>query len=111
MAKQSSPLQQLRQLDRQREKILDEARQEALANAEKAVEALNDLGFHYRLAQESVRRVKKAAAKRTRRTTDRPCPICGFKTNPPHDRRAHRFQPSKKPFTADELKDRGLVKA
>ena len=108
MAKQPSALSQLRQLDKQRQKILDSAKEEAFANAKAAVQALNALGFSYRLTEAAPR--KKAQKKQTRRIKDAPCPICGFKTSPPHDRRAHRLQTNKKPFTAEELKDRGLTK-
>ena len=110
MAKQASPLQQLRQLDKQREKILEDAKQEALADVEEAIKALNALGFNYRLTQGPLRAARKATKKRTRTVKDAPCPICGFKTNPPHDGRAHRMQATKKPFTADELKERSLAK-
>ena len=110
MAKLISPLQQLRQLDRQRDKILGDARQEALANAEQAIQALNDLGFNYRLTEASRQAAKKASKRGTRTVKDAPCPTCGFKTNPPHDGRAHRIQATKKPFTAEELKERGLTK-
>ena len=110
MAKQASPLQQLRQLDKQREKILGDARQEALANAEQAITALNGLGFNYRLTEAPRRYATKASKKRTRTVKDAPCPTCGFKTNPPHDGRAHRMQATKKPFTSEDLKERGLTK-
>ena len=111
MAKQVSPLQQLRQLDKQREKILEDAREEALAKAEQAIKALNDLGFNYRSTEAPRRSAKKASKKGTRTVKDAPCPTCGFKTNPPHDGRAHRMQTTKKPFTAEELKERGLTRA
>jgi DNA-binding protein H-NS len=38
------------------------------------------------------------------------CPICDFQTTPPHDRRAHRYQNKKAPFSAEELKEKGLTK-
>jgi hypothetical protein len=110
MAKLMSPLQQLRQLDKQREKILEHAKEEALVNAEQAITALNDLGFNYRLTEVPRRAAKKATKKRARTVKDAPCPTCGFKTSPTHDGRAHRSQKSKKPFTPDELKERGLTK-
>ena len=52
-----------------------------------------------------------SSRKGTRRVKDAACPICGFKTIPPHDGRAHRSQSPKKPFTADELAARGFRKA
>jgi hypothetical protein len=39
------------------------------------------------------------------------CPICQFQTTPPHDGRTHRSQKKKSPFSAAELKEKGLVKA
>lgn len=42
---------------------------------------------------------------------DRPCPICEFKTTPPHDARRHRGQSEKRPFTAAELTGMGMTKA
>ncbi len=38
------------------------------------------------------------------------CPICGFQTTPPHDRRTHRYQKKKAPLSAQELKEKGLTK-
>jgi len=38
------------------------------------------------------------------------CPICGFRTTPPHDGRAHRYQKKKAPLSAAELKEKGLTK-
>jgi hypothetical protein len=38
------------------------------------------------------------------------CPICEFQTSPPHDGRTHRNQKKKAPFSAAELKEKGLVK-
>jgi hypothetical protein len=37
------------------------------------------------------------------------CPICEFQTMPPHDGRTHRNQKKKAPFSAAELKEKGLV--
>lgn len=49
--------------------------------------------------------------KGTRTTNpDRPCPICEFKTVPPHDARRHRGQSEKRPFTAEELETLGMKK-
>jgi hypothetical protein len=41
---------------------------------------------------------------------DEPCPICNFKTDPPHDGRSHRGQNKKRPLTAEELEAKGLTK-
>jgi hypothetical protein len=104
----SGILEKLRQLDEQRSKILDEAKAEALANARKALDELNSLGFNYALTEEGGGKAKKALGIK-RAMKDSPCPICKFKTQPLHDARAHRSQEAKKPFTKAELADRGLT--
>jgi hypothetical protein len=38
------------------------------------------------------------------------CPVCEFQTSPPHDGRTHRNQKKKAPFSAAELKEKGLAK-
>ena len=45
-----------------------------------------------------------------RQARDLPCPICEFKTTPHHDGRMHRSQKTKKPFTVEELMEKGLTK-
>ena len=110
----SSVLEKLRILDEQRAKLIDGAKAEALEKAEKAVAELNELGFHYRLTEESGSSGAKTARREVgpkRERKDVPCPICGFKTTPLHDGRLHRRQEKKKPFTAAELSERGLIKA
>jgi hypothetical protein len=42
---------------------------------------------------------------------DEPCWICDFQTDPPHDERSHRSQTKKKPFTKEELEEKGLTKS
>lgn len=44
-------LDQLRKLDEQREALLSEAKNTALANAQAAIAELNELGFNYRLQE------------------------------------------------------------
>ena len=82
----TSVLEKLKALDAQRAELLEDAKKEALDKAEKAVAELNELG------------------------RDLPCPICKFKTTPHHDGRMHRSQKSKKPFTVEELMEKGLTK-
>jgi len=111
MAKESV-LDQLKALDEQRSKLLDSAKAEALEKAREAIEELNELGFHYRLTEGAATRAPRTSGEAPKRTAkDVACPICGFKTNPLHDRRSHRTQQPKKPFTDTELKERHLVKA
>ncbi len=111
----ASVLEKLKALDEQRAQLLDDAKKEALDSAEKAVAALNELGFHYSLVEGAStathRAPRKADSQATKRQTrDLPCPICGFKTMPHHDGRMHRSQRPKKPFTGQELMEKGLTK-
>jgi hypothetical protein len=108
-----SVLEKLKALDAQRAQLLDDAKKEALDNAEKAVAELNELGFHYTLTEGAspARAPRKASAQAPKRQArDLPCPICHFKTTPHHDGRMHRSQKSKKPFSVEELMERGLTK-
>lgn len=109
MATETSVLARLKKLDAEREKLLGDAKAEALAKAEAALKELNDLGFSYRLVEGSQRvPAAKASGKRSG-PSDQPCPICQFKTDPPHDGRAHRSQKDKKPFTPEELEAKGFT--
>ena len=112
-------LEKLKSLDAQRAQLLDDAKKEALGNAEKAVAELNELGFHYSLTEgaTTTRRASPARAPRKassqapkRQARDLPCPICHFKTTPHHDGRMHRSQKTKNPFTVEELMEKGLTK-
>ena len=109
-------LEELKALDAQRAQLLEGAKKEALDNAERAVAELNELGFDYRLVEgasttSTARAPRKAASDAPKRQTrDLPCPICHFKTTPHHDGRMHRSQKSKKPFTVEELMEKGLTK-
>jgi len=107
-------LEKLKALDAQRAQLLEGAKKEALDNAEKAVAELNELGFHYTLtegATSTARAPRKAASPAPKRQArDLPCPICHFKTTPHHDGRMHRSQKSKKPFSVEELMEKGLTK-
>lgn len=46
-----SVLEQIKALDEQREKLLSDAKAEALGKANAAIAALNELGFNYRLTE------------------------------------------------------------
>jgi len=105
----ASVIDQIRALDEQKAKLLDGAKSEALGAAQQAIEALNSLGFNYRLIEGSRR--SSGDRKGTRKVSGGPCPICGFKTTPAHDGRAHPAQETKEPFTAAELNERGYERA
>jgi hypothetical protein len=107
-----SAMERIKELDEERTKLFDEAKEEALQKATEAVAQLRDLGLNYTpvngdakkatSAKEPVR--NKGSVKEAR------CSVCGFETSPPHDARKHRGQIRKKPFTAAELTDMGLEK-
>ena len=108
-------LEKLKALDAQRAQLLDDAKKEALDNAERAVADLNELGFHYSLVEGAstspARASRKAGADPSKRQArDLPGPICHFKTTPHHDGRMHRSQKAKKPFTVEELMEKHLAK-
>jgi hypothetical protein len=110
-------LEKLKALDAQRAQLLDDAKKEALDNAEKAVAELNELGFHYTLTEGASRTSTPRAPRNAsqvqtpkRQARDLPCPICHFKTTPHHDGRMHRSQKTKKAFSVEELMERHLAK-
>jgi hypothetical protein len=37
------------------------------------------------------------------------CPICDYATKPPHDKRSHKSQQKKRPFTDKELAERRMT--
>lgn len=50
-----SVLEEIRKLDEQKQKLLAQAKKEALQKAESAVKELNELGFNYRLVSDEPR--------------------------------------------------------
>ena len=103
----STAHEQLRKIDEQRNKLLDNLKSESLARAQEAIDELNGLGFSYSLQENGRGRGRRGV----RQKNDGPCPICNFKTNPPHDGRRHRAQGHKKvAFTNGELSAMGFTK-
>jgi hypothetical protein len=111
-----SVLDKLKALDEQRSKLLQDAKGEALESAHKAIATLKELGFDYNLIEGArsipgrIPNSAKTVTQSRRQQRDVSCPVCGFKTNPLHDGRAHRSQEPKKPFTTVELEEKGLQK-
>jgi hypothetical protein len=110
-----SPIARIKELEDARNKLISTTKAEALGRANQAVADLLALGFKYHLIDEvrleDVKIAKKGSRKRTGTIKDAPCPICEFKTKPPHDRRAHRFSKAKRrPFNAADLKEKGYTK-
>jgi hypothetical protein len=80
-------LEKLKALDAQRAQLLDDAKKEALENAERAVAELNGLGFHYILTEGATaspaRAPRKTASQaQKRQARDLPCPILPFQDDP-----------------------------
>jgi hypothetical protein len=91
---------------------LESAKADALARAEEAINELTALGFDYELAEPSRATARKPRTARKGSAPDHHpkgvCPICEYATNPPHDKRSHRSQTKKKPFTDAELAEKGM---
>lgn len=113
-------LDELVRLNARRQEIADKVKEEALTKAREALELVNSLGFTYRITdkpetpsyypppQRTYDRGSRAGTRQV--NADRPCPICGFKTDPPHDARRHRGQIEKHPFTDEELEANHMKK-
>lgn len=98
-------------IDQERQNLMESAFKDAKAIADAAVADLNSLGYSYQLVERSSSRTAASPGnKRKGASTDKPCPICNFRTDPPHDKRRHRSQAHKQPFTAEELASYGLKK-
>lgn len=106
-----SVLDKLKALDAERAKLLNDAKKEAMDKVEAAINDLNSLGFNYRITEVAGRSSTGGEARKgTRTPSNKPCPICNFLTEPPHDARKHRSQAEKKPFTAEECAALGMTK-
>lgn len=86
----------------------EELRDVTLKQAEDAIKVLTELGYRYRLAQDLHNRAATDSKLPRKPRADQDCPVCGFHTDPPHDRRSHRSQTVKAPFTDAELAAKGL---
>ena len=89
-----SALEQLLVLENEKSQLLQAARVELVEKIDLNLGLLKNLGFHYKLVES--------------REGQSPCRICGFKTDKPHNARAHRWQEPKAPFTKEELARRGM---
>jgi hypothetical protein len=113
MPEKQTALQQIKKLDEERAKLLESAKTDALAWAEEAINELTALGFDYELVEPARGTARKTRTARKASAPDHhpkgTCPICEYATKPPHDKRSHRSQTRKKPFTDAELAERNLV--
>jgi hypothetical protein len=101
-----TPIQRIAKLDIERAEIVATAKADALQKANEAVEELNALGFKYELTE---RTAAETVTTKKGQPADADCPVCKFKTDPPHDKRSHRLHPGA--FSEDDLRERNLVRA
>jgi len=103
---QKALLERLRKLDQERDALAQQAKEQLIARANEVIKELNKLGFNYRLASSSRTREARGGI-----SPNKPCQICKFRTDPPHDARRHKAQGrDKKPFTQAQLRDFGYTR-
>jgi hypothetical protein len=110
---QKSAIEEIKELKARLEGMAEHAKAEALVKAKEAISVLRELGIDSdailkELGFRGQAKDQESGVKRPPK--DEPCPICNFKTDPPHNGRSHRGQTTKKPFTADELEQKGMTK-
>ena len=113
VAKEPTTIEKIKKLREEEAKLVETAKAEALAKTTEGIEELKALGFDYELTEPTQTKAPRKAG--TRKAIDHTpkgtCPICEYATNPPHDKRSHRAQTRKKPFTDAELGQRGIERA
>ena len=103
-------MKRLKDLKTARVKLVDKVRDAAFAVVRGALADLKEIGVHYHLVEGRAPRKAAGTRKATATIEVGACPICGFRTSPPHDGRTHRSQDPKKAFTTAQLKAKGLSK-
>jgi hypothetical protein len=110
---QKSAIEEIKELKARVESMTEQAKTEALDKASEAIGFLRELGLDNDAILKELGfrgRAKAQESREGRPPKDQPCPVCHFRTDPPHDGRSHRGQSKKKPFTAEELEQKGLTK-
>lgn len=107
----TSPLSQLRSLEKQKSKLVESAKFELLQKIEKDLKQLRDLGFDFTLTKKRAHKRVNGRRLNGKRHRGEPCSICGFATERPHDARSHRWQKPKAPFSDKELAERNMSRA
>jgi hypothetical protein len=110
---QKSVIEEVKKLKAQVEGLTAQAKTEAFHEANEAIGFLRELGIDDDTILKELGfrgRAKTQESRKEGPTKDDPCPMCNFRTDPPHDGRSHRGQSKKKPFTAEELEQKGLTK-
>jgi hypothetical protein len=113
--KKMTVLEQLKKLDEQRTKLIEDAKAAAMKKVQEGIDDLTAIGFLCKLVE--IKDEEPSARKRGAREgagqvdPNKPCSVCNFLTSPNHDARKHRAQgDNKKPFTAKDLEQFGLKK-
>jgi hypothetical protein len=110
---QKSAIEEINDLTARIESMAERAKAGALAKTNEAINVLRELGIdNDGILKELGFKgpAKDQGSKAGRAPKDELCPVCNFKTAPPHNARSHRSQTTKKPFTADELEQKGMTK-
>jgi hypothetical protein len=110
---QKSAIEEIKELKALVESKTGQAKAEALDKASQAIGFLRELGLDNDTILKELGfrgRAKDRKSKEAMPPKEEPCPICSFRTDPPHDGRSHRGQTKKKPLTAEELEKKGLTK-
>jgi hypothetical protein len=110
---QKSAIEEIKELKARVESMTAQAKAEALDKASEAIGFLRELGMDNDTILKDLGFRGRAKAQESREggaPKDEPCPVCRFRTDPPHDGRSHRGQSKKKPFTAEELEQKALTK-
>jgi DNA repair exonuclease SbcCD ATPase subunit len=110
---QKSAIEEIKELKARLESMTEQAKAEALDKASEAISVLRALGLDNDsiLKELGFRgRAKDRESREAAPPKEEPCPICNFRTDPPHDGRSHRGQTKKRPLTTEELEKKGLTK-
>jgi hypothetical protein len=110
---QKSVIEEIKKLKAQIESKTEQAKTEALDKASEAISFLRELGLNNDTILKELGfrgRAKDRDSREAAPPKEEMCPICNFRTDPPHDGRSHRGQTKKRPLTAEELEKKGLTK-
>jgi hypothetical protein len=110
---QKSVIEEFQELKARIESLTAHVKSEALDKANEAIGVLRELGIGSDAILKALDfggRAKTEESGKGRPPKDEPCPICNFRTDPPHDGRSHRGQTKKKPLTAEELEQKEMTK-
>jgi hypothetical protein len=110
---QKSAIEEIKELKAELESKTAQAKADALDRASEAIGFLRELGMDNDTILKDLGfrgRAKAQESREARPPKDEPCPICHFRTDPPHDGRSHRGQAKKRPLTAEELEKKGLTR-